>query len=388
MSDSCVAFTGNGAFASYDGNNIVVTRIDGSLYITFRNGHRFGVGYLYDPYKNSMEDHRKSSMGFKYVAVNKNNIILSKDYDDLYLATFDMFDIKNVTQFDETYKQGNPKINWERKINPLKMEDERYVGIGFFNDEYIHTITQTKSNTIVEYLYNLKTNVWINLHEINDTETFNFVGNPVLFFLDYSKTDNNLTTFCPNSGKIEKKTMSIKDITNIACSRQTRMLSKFSENANLLHILPYEKLFVNDLEWEIHPIEFTDEKEFYITHNISENAYIVATNKNIYIKLIGTDDWIKAIFDSKDTYNIFVGDILYDTTNIIWSKILIHEDKVVLVSLFGYTYYLKYTDNGAIIIKTQLPAIYASDEIFNKIFALAKFNDKYTITYNEYKYLE
>lgn len=160
------------------------------------------------------------------------------------------------------------------------------------------------------------------------------------------------------------------------------MFSKFNQDANILQILPIEKLIMNYLDWDINPIQFTDEKEFYVTHNITENAFIVASNKNIYIKLIGTDDQNKAIFDSKDTYNIFVEDTLYDTTNVIWSKILVHE--VVFVSLFGYTYYLKYTDNGAIIIKTQLPAIYGSDEIFNKIFATEKFNDKYTITYTEY----
>lgn len=66
MTDSpnFISFTTNKMFTSYDGNNIVVTLADGSLYIRFHNGNRYGIGYFADPYKNSMDDKRESSMGF------------------------------------------------------------------------------------------------------------------------------------------------------------------------------------------------------------------------------------------------------------------------------------------------------------------------------------
>lgn len=384
MSYSNICFTANGSFVSYDGISLVICRIDGSLCFTFRNKSRFGLGYFNDPYKNSINDNRESSMGLKYIAVNKNNILLSKDYDHIYISTFNFDKLKNIEQVDNNFKKGNPSIEWECKINPLKLENERYCGIGFLNDENIFAIATTKLDTINIYICNLKTNEWININEINDTETFNFIDNNMLFFLIFSKTTDNLITICYNNDKLEKKTFTLNDIKNIACSRQTKMLSKFNQDTKILYLLPYEKLFVGNLEWEMHPIKFIDDKEFYITHNITDNAYIIASNKNIYIKLIGLDEWYKAIFESKDVYKIFIEDTLYDTTNVIWSKILVHEDKVVLVSLNGCTYYLKYTENGAILKKSLLPQIYGNDKIFNTIFASAKFNDKYTITYNEY----
>ena len=386
-SQNFISFTTNKMFTSYDGNNIVVTLADGSLYIRFHNGNRYGIGYLNDPYKNSMHDKRESSMGFKYVAVNKNNIALAKSTDHLYIATFDMINLKNIEQVDDNLKKGNPSINWECKVNPYKKDNEMYKTIIFIDDNNISLISEyeTESNLYDYniYIYNLKTDCWKKMNDIEDTDTFNFIGNPMLFFLDNRELTNNFTAFCIDNDKIGKKTLTLEDITNIACSRQTKMLSKFNSTTNVLQILPYQNLFVGNIEWEEHLIKFSDDKEFYTTHNISENAYIVATNKNVYIKLIGTDEWIKAIFDSKDVYTIYVDDEEYDKSNIIWSNILVHEDKVVLVSLVGNTYYLKYTEDFVMIINTQLPPIYCNDKIFNIMFDKIKFYNKYKILYKK-----
>lgn len=125
------------SFCSFDGNNIVSTRLDDSLFMQFNYGHRYGVGYFGDPYKNNPEDVSDNAMGFKRVAVNKNHIVMIKDYDNMHLGEFVLNKMDNIEKLDDIHSIGNPQVIWDCKINPFKKEKEYYKTPLFLNDDNI-----------------------------------------------------------------------------------------------------------------------------------------------------------------------------------------------------------------------------------------------------------
>lgn len=114
--DICV--TSN--FCSFDENHIVTTCLDGSLFMQFNNGQRYGIGYLGDPYKNNLEDMSPTAMGFKRVSVNRNHIVMAKGYDHIHLGEFNLNNIDNITKVDDIHSIGNSEINWDCKIRKKK----------------------------------------------------------------------------------------------------------------------------------------------------------------------------------------------------------------------------------------------------------------------------
>ena len=374
-------------FISYDGTNIVMIRQpDSALLFRFYDGCRTAIGFFNDPYKNSLKDVSKTALGFKLISVNKNNIILVKDKDNLYIADYDIYNVKNLQQIGDKFKIGNPTINWNKKVNPYKSDDENYQIIKFINDNFITAIS-----SVNKYILNLKTNEWINVKdiiELYNTTTINYIDNHrIIFYLDYKKSEDNLTAVIINEDIIGKKVFTIKNMSNLASSRQAKMLSIFDKDKKELNILSYEKLFNNNLDWEIHQIEFLDKKEFYITHNISTNAFIVATSKNIYVKLIGIDEWYSVLLDTSDSSDssetYIINDLegnLYDTSSSIWTGIHVYDDKVVCSDLIGNTYFIKFTENGIVLKNTELNKMFEHDS-FNQLFKNVIFDDKYKITY-------
>lgn len=372
-------------FISYDGTNIIMIRQpDSALLFRFYDGNQYGIGFFDDPYKSSLEDVSKTALGYKLISVNKNNIILVKGKDHLYLADYDMYNVKNVQSTEgDKYKMGNPTINWNKKLNPYKSDDEIYMQINFINDNFISAISSNSSSHVNNYILNLKTNEWINvkdIRELDKTTKVNYMDSRMMFYLDCEKSEDNFTVVIINGDIIEKTVFTIKNMTNLACSRQAKMLSNFDKDKKELNVLSFEKFFNNNLDWEVHKIEFLDDKEFYITHNISTNAFIVATSKNIYVKLIGIDEWYPVLVDSSDTY--IINDLegnLYDTSSSIWTGIHVNNDKVVCSDLIGNTYFMKYTENGIVLKNTELNKMF-EHEIFNQLFENAIFDDKYKIT--------
>jgi hypothetical protein len=372
-------------FISYDGTNIIMIRQpDSALLFRFYDGNRYGIGFFGDPYKSSLEDVSKTALGYKLISVNKNNIILVKGKDHLYLADYDMYNVKNIQSTEgDKYKMGNPTINWNKKVNPYKSDDEQYMQINFINDNFISAISSNSSSHVNNYILNLKTNEWINvkdIRELDKTTKVNYMDSRMMFYLDCEKSEDNFTVVIINGDIIEKTVFTIKNMTNLACSRQAKMLSNFDKAKKELNVLSFEKFFNNNLDWETHKIEFLDEKEFYITHNISTNAFIVATSKNIYVKLIGIDEWYPVLVDTSDTY--IINDLegnLYDTSSSIWTGIHVNNDKVVCSDLIGNTYFMKYTENGIVLKNTELNKMF-EHEIFNQLFENAIFDDKYKIT--------
>ena len=381
MSLSCMS-----KFISYNGTNIVMIRQpDSALLFRFYDGNRYGIGFFCDPYKNSLEDVSKTALGYKLISVNKNNIILVKGKDHLYLADYDMYNVKNVQSTEsENYKMGNPTINWNKKVNPYKSDDEEYLQINFINDNFISAISSNSSSHVNNYILNLKTNEWLNvkdIRELDKTTKVNYMDSRMMFYLNCENSEDNFTVVIINGDIIEKTVFTIKNMTNLACSRQAKMLSNFDKAKKELNVLSFEKFFNNNLDWETHKIEFLDEKEFYITHNISTNAFIVATSKNIYVKLIGIDEWYPVLVDSSDTYIINDSEgNLYDASSSIWTGIHVYDDKVVCNDLIGNTYFMKYTENGIVLKNTELNKMFEHDS-FNQLFKNALFDDKYKITY-------
>ena len=379
-------------FISYDGKNLLITRIDGLLFIEFNDGTRYGVGYLNDPLK--YDD--KTSIGIKTVAINKNTIILTKSYEHLYIGKFDMYDITNIEKVDDTFSKGNPFLVWQCKKNPYKIDTEIYTTIGFIDENNIFVLSKIIDTTTVKiytttvkiYIFNIQTDTWNIINDMEDTTTFNWIDNRMMFFLHIDKTKSliNLITIAINNDQIQKKTINVPDMTTLACSRQTKKLSIFDDTAKTLNVMLYKDLFENNIIWEKHPITFLDKKEFYTDHNMTNDAYILTTNKNIYVKLIGIDDWKIINFTSTDTYIINnIDDTFYDTTSTFWNNILVEDNSIIITSLCGNTYYMKIKDDEFNLTRSQLPMICYNDEMFNHIVQNAifinPFDKEYRIEY-------
>ena len=432
-------------FISYDGNHLITARLDGSIFIQFNDGTRYGCGYFHDPYKNSLEDVRPTSIGFKTIAVKKDTLILTKNTGHLYLGKFNLYDIKNIEKIDDTFNIGNPTITWICKENPYKTEIETYRNIGFIDNDNIMIVSEVHNSDAKIYIFNQKTDTWIVINDMSDTDIFNWVDNPMMYFLFYgntptglldstpsiesntldilgstpsieshtldilgskldlerntptvllasAKSDKNLIIITIDNNQIQKKTFNFPDITNLACSRQTKKLSKFNNTTKTLDVMLYKDFFENNIIWESHTITFIDDKEIYTDHNMTNNAYILTTNKNIYVKLFTSDDWKTINFTSKDTYIINNSDdTFYDSSSTFWNNILVDNNSIVITSLCGETYYMKILENetgfetGFKFSQSQLPMIFGNDELFNIIFQNLYFTDrinkKYKIKY-------
>jgi hypothetical protein len=374
-------------FTSYDGQNLLISRVDGSLFLQFNDGSRCGISYIVDPYTKSLEDVDRTQIQFKNVAIKKNKIILTKNNDHLYIGKFNMHDITNIEKVDDTFIKGNASVEWECKENPYKSDTETYKRIIFIDENNIFAASQLIDKTdetnkidIKIYTFNIQTDTWNVINDMKDTDTFNWIDNPMMFFLfndDNTSFSGNLITIAIENEQIQKKTMNV-DFTNLACSRQTKKFSKFDDITKTLNVMSYKDLFENNIIWENHPITFLDEMEFYTNHNMTNDAYILTTNKNIYVKLIGTDDWKIINFTSTDTYIINnIDDTFYDTTSTFWNNIFVENNSIVITSLCGNTYYMKIKEDGFNFTQTQLPMIFGTDKIFNIIFQNAIFIDKF-----------
>ena len=241
-------------FISYDGKNLLITRIDGLLFIEFNDGTRYGVGYLNDPLK--YDD--KTSIGIKTVAINKNTIILTKSYEHLYIGKFDMYDITNIEKVDDTFSKGNPFLVWQCKKNPYKIDTEIYTTIGFIDENNIVVLSKIIDTTTVKiytttvkiYIFNIQTDTWNIINDMEDTTTFNWIDNRMMFFLHIDKTNSliNLITIAINNDQIQKKTINVPDMTTLACSRQTKKLSIFDDTAKTLNVMLYKDLSDNNFE--------------------------------------------------------------------------------------------------------------------------------------------
>jgi hypothetical protein len=383
-------------FTSYDGQNLLISRVDGSLFLEFNDGSRYGIAYFEDQFNKSLEEVDRPQIKFKSVAIQKNKIILTQNNDHLYIGKFDMYNLTNIEKVDDTFSKGNPSLEWECKENPYKTDIETYKNIGFIDENNIFVVSELIDKTdkldkldIKIYIYNIQTDTWNVINDMKDTDTFNWIDNPMGFFLihsDNTSLSGNLITIAIENEHIQKKTINIKDFTNFACSRQTKKFSKFDDITKTLNIMSYKDLFENNIIWEKHPITFLDEMEFYTNHNMTNDAYILTTNKNIYVKLIGTDDWKIINFTSTDTYIINnIDDTFYDTTSIFWNNIFVENNSIVITSLCGNTYHMKIKEDGFKFTQAQLPMIFGTDEIFNIIFQNAifmnKFDKKFRIEY-------
>lgn len=378
------------AFCSFDGNHIVSTRLDGSLFIQFNDDKRHGVGYFSDPYKKNPKDISSEAIGFKSVAVNKNHIILTKGYDDMYLGTFELY--KDIDEkVDEPVSLNDPELNWVCKINPFKKQNEIYIRIIFLNDEYVFFITGIDNTEFKDYLFNIKTNEWIDITAIKESDD-NWVNCEKMFYINCSIDTNNVLIIFLNDGQIKKKFITIKDVKNLGVSRGTKLFSKFDNVNNKLNVIGYQQIYDNNFDYTNYPIKFIDEKEFYTSHNITEKAFIVTTNKNIYVKFFEDDkemDWhnVELENSSSDTYIINnEADEFIDSTSIFWNGIIVKDNTCILTTLSGDTYILyNIIKNNIQITKSQLPKIFSNDELFNFTFGkysfIDRFNNKYKIQY-------
>lgn len=381
----------NSRFASFDGNHIIATRIDGSLFIKFNDGKRYGMGYFADPYKNSQDDVRPSSMGFKSVAVEGNTIILVKDSDDMYVGNFDLYSIKNIKKVDDTFSLGNPSIDWKCAVNPYKKPEDYYVSIGFVNKDYVYAIAANRTQSVqqnVNYIYNIKTNEWINTFV--DSED-NWVDKYKVFVLDSLTDVNNVTIiFVDNIDGVDiikQKIISIKDIKNIGCSRDAKVFSKFDNKANSLQVLSFQQIYENNFDYKSYPIVFEDEKEFYTNHNITTNAFILTTNKNIYVKQFEDDidtKWRRILCKGIDTYIINdENDEFIDTTSTFWNSIKVSGSSCIITTLIGEIFILSEISKESFkFTKTLLPAFFGKSDMFNIIFEKSVFVDRFK---NKYK---
>jgi hypothetical protein len=373
---------------SFDGSHIVSTRLDGSLFMQFNDGKRYGMAYFSDPYKKNMEDISKNAIGIKLVVVNKNHIVMVKNYDNMYLGIFDLYKMNNVTKVDDIQSIGHPELNWECKINPFKKQNEMYLCIIFLNDDYILFLSQCDETEFNEYIYNIKTDKWININLIEQSND-NWIEQEKVFIVDRSKNENNFHIIFLHENIIKKKYINVPDIKNIGVSSPGKMLSKFDNITNTLSVISYQKIYDLNLDYTSYPIKFMDDKEFYTDHNITEKAFIVTTNKNIYIKFIEDDlnaDWVIVDTESfpKDTYIINdEKDEFIDTCSIFWNGIIVNKYTCVLTTLAGDTYILYNIKKDKFkITKSQLPQIFCGEEYFNITFGKEIFGDKFD---NKYK---
>lgn len=380
--DICVT----SSFCSFDGNNIVSTRLDGSLFIQFNNGHRYGVGYFGDPYKNNPEDVSDNAMGFKRVAVNKNYIVMIKDYDNMHLGKFDLYKMDNVTKVDDIHSIGNPEVIWDCKINPFKKEKEYYQTPLFLNDDNIFFLSVFESN-LNQYIFNIKTNEWIDIKLIQESDD-NWIESEKVFVMDRSKDVDNILIIFLNDNIIKKKYISVPDIKNMGVSRSGKMFSKFDKPSKTLQLISYQQIYDSDFQYKSYHIKFIDDKEFYTAHNIlSNNTLILTTNKNIYVKFVDNEDtdWICVQMETpKDTYIINnENDDFVDTIPIFWNGIIVKDNTCVITTLAGDTYILyNIKKDNTKITKTQLPKIFCSEKCFNITFGKEIFEDRFK---NKYK---
>ena len=390
-----VDITASTSFCSFDGNHIVSTRLDGSLFMQFNDGKRYGMGYFGDPYKKNPEDISQKAVGFKRATVNKNHIIMTKEYDDMYLGTFDLYKMNIVEKVNETYSLGHPELNWECKINPFKKQNEKYICILFLNDDYVFFVTCINNTELKDYIFNIKTNEWIDINTIEESDD-NWVDSEKVFRINHSIDTKNVLIVFLNDGQIKKKFITITDIKNIGVSRSAKLFSKFDNVSKKLNVISYQQIFENNFDYTSYPIKFKDEKEFYTSHNITEKAFIMTTNKNIYVKFIEDVkemDWniVKLENPSSDTYIINnEADEFIDSTSIFWNGIIVKDNTCILTTLAGDTYILYNIKKDNIqITQTQLPKIFVNDELFNITFEkssfIDKFGNKYKIQYFENK---
>lgn len=377
-------------FVSFDENHIIATRVDGSLFMQFNDGKRYGIGYFNDPYKNSPDDVRPSSMGFKSVAVEGNTIILVKDRDDMYVGNFDLYSMDNI-EVDDTFSLGKSSIDWYLSQNPHKKSEEYYQCIGFINKDYVFAISDDISQStsqIVNYIYNIKINQWSNTFV--DSED-NWVDKDKIFILDRSIDVNNVTIiFIDNVDGVDiikHKIITVKDIKNIGCSRDAKVFSKFDAKTNSIKVISYQQIYENNFDYKSYPIVFEDEKEFYTHHNITTNAFILTTNKNIYIKLFEDNidaKWRRILYTGVDTYIINDGnDEFIDTTSTFWNSIKVSGSSCLITTLVGEIFVLsRITKESFNFKRARLPTIFCDSYIFNIVFDKCIFEDKFN---NKYK---
>jgi hypothetical protein len=51
-------------YISFDGENLLISRVDGTLWLDFLNNKHYGMGYIPDPYRESLEDTSDEAIGF------------------------------------------------------------------------------------------------------------------------------------------------------------------------------------------------------------------------------------------------------------------------------------------------------------------------------------
>jgi hypothetical protein len=300
---------------------------------------------------------------------------------------------------------GHPKVNWECKINPFKKQNEQYVCNLFLNDDYIFFASRFEDDkTIGNYLFDIRKDEWIdiNLIEFNDSNDSNdnWVDKEKVFVLNFSVDVNNVLVIFLCDDIIKKKYITIPNVKNIGVSRAGKMFSKFDNITKSLDVISYQKLFDNDLTFISYPIKFKDDTEFYTAHNITEKAYVITSNKNIYVKFF--EDAAEVPFDEEwdcielksppsDTYIINdVSDNFIDTCSILWNGIIVSKNTCLLTTLAGDTYIMYNIKKDNIkITKSQLPNIFINEECFNYAIGKSIFYDKfgkgYKIQYFESK---
>jgi hypothetical protein len=230
------------------------------------------------------------------------------------------------------------------------------------------------------------------VEESND----NWIDSEKVFTINRSNDLNNLLIIFLNDGKIKKKLITITDIKNIGVLRSAKLFSKFDNVNKKLNVIGYQQIFDNNFDYTSYPIKFIDEKEFYTSHNITEKAFIITTNKNIYVKFFEDDkemNWriVQLENPSSDTYIINnEHDEFIDTCPIFWNGIIVKHNTCLITTLVGDTYILYYNKKKDIkITKTQLPKIFGNDKLFNITFTksnfIDKFDNKYKIQYDENK---
>lgn len=378
-------------FASFDGKHIVTTRIDGSLFMQFDDGKRYGIGYFSDPYKSSPDDISQTSVGLKSVTVEGNTMIMVKNYDDMYIGKFDLYSMDNIRKVDEKYSLASPSIEWYLSPNPYKKSLEYYVSIGFINKDYVYAASTDDTQTtpsVFKYIRNMKTNEWFNTFVDSDD---NWVDKDKVFILEHLKDENNVTIiFIDNVDGVDiikQKIISIKDINNMSCSRDAKVFSKFDNKTNSVKVISYQQIYENNFNYKSYPIVFGDEKEFYTHHNITTNAIIITTNKNIYVKLFEDDidaEWRPILYTCVDTYIINnENDEFIDTTSTFWNSIRVYGTYCLITTLVGDIFILSnITKESFNFRRTGLPTVFGDSDTFNIVFGESIFMDRFT---NKYK---
>jgi hypothetical protein len=404
-------------FISYDGNNLLISRpVDGALFVDFDNDVYRGVAFIADPYKDSIDDNKENSSGYKNIAIKNNTIILAKGHDDLYIGELDLTKIDKPVNDDNKLIKGLSIVDWSQINNPHKQKDERYIQIGFVNSNHIYALSiinsesESKSDGENEsdnknnikrkyYHYNILTNEWYDLDCVNETEELN-IDNECLYILDPEKKENNLriSTF-DESQNIQSKIYNLNS--KYSSVSPCKKICYFYDST--LFVIAVKDFIETNNDDELrklhtiqHKIKFIDDKEIFTDCNITCNSYIVLTNKNIYVKLFSdsSNEWRTLSFTSTDLYLIHKNDPTTDSINnndissVFWNRLYVSKNNVIVISsLDGHTYFMKINESGYNFNISKLPPIYCKKHnIFSKLCDMYMFfdifNNIYKIIFN------